>query len=840
MKAALAIKELRRHRRLMISFVLNLSLGLMGFLALDAFRHSVTESLASRSKSILGADMVLSSRRSLSEEEMKLAIQTLPPGSQWREERSLFSMAWSSQGSRLVEIRAVDDAFPYYGSISLREGGAISGDSPKPIVREREVWCYPEVAIQLDLNMGDALQLGELSFTVSDVIEEDPSVSNMGFSPAPKVMMGMPHLEATGLLHHGSRQQHSLRVKLPPNVTSESISKSWRQTLPASDLTIRTHLESSQQLSRLLGSFSDYLGLVALVALFLSAVGSAYLFRCFVDARQKEVATLRALGMKFNTIVWITIAQLFVLGTAACLISLAGAGLLLPAAPALVGQLMPDGVVLSLGWRSLALAFLIGWGGALLFTLPSLVGMASAQPSALFRENVGDGAPKGGWWTWLPTIIVFWALSVWQAQSLRVGTLFVVVFLSALLLLWLLGRVAFALLLSLPTRPWLLRQGLLNLCRRRSAGLTAFCAIGLGTFLTVLIPQLSNLLRSELVQRDSQDRPSLFLFDIQSEQVEELRSFLEERGSPPQNLSPIINGRLLSIKGKPVQLEQEGFGREAERAREFRNRRLNLSERSGMIDSEEMVMGRPFSGTWEGGDRVEASLEIRYAERLGLGLGDPFRIDVLGLEMEAEVVNLRRVRWASFQPNFFVVLQPGLLEDAPKSWLGSVAGLETRQRAELQSAIVKRWTNVGIVDVTQTLERITAVVDQMAFALTVTSILAVLAGFGVLLAIARQQATQRWRDLHLLRLLGTSRSQGWGILVVEYLFLGALSALCGVTLALMATMVFGRFVFDGLLLLDLSSALFQGLMITALVVTVGALASRRAFQSSPTLGLRES
>ena len=439
----LAWKELRHHRGLAFSFILNLSLGLVGFLTLDAFKASVSQSLELRSKAILGADLALSARRSLTQKEMDSALASLPKGSSVRQERSFFSMAWSGSSSRLVEIRSVDSHFPNYGSLWLKYAGEIKKGTGKSIIDAQEVWIYPEVSVQLGIDVGDTLTLGESTFRVSDIIERDPSVSNMNFSPAPKVMIGMNHLAPTGLLGFGSRQEHRWLVTLPDGKGAEPVSENLRKSLPASDVKIQTHRDASQQISRLLSYLGDYLGLVSLVALFLSAVGTAYLFQSFVDARQKSIATLTALGLSFSKVVQITLIQLFSLGACASLLSLVGCALVLPLLPAALGELMMGEVELFVGWRSMTLAVLTGLGGALFFSLPSFHRLKLTQASDLFRETVSVRVSKGSFWAWLPTLLTFWGLAIWQAQSIKVASWFMATFLLAIGLLYGLGALSF-------------------------------------------------------------------------------------------------------------------------------------------------------------------------------------------------------------------------------------------------------------------------------------------------------------------------------------------------------------------------------------------------------------
>lgn len=829
----LAWKELVQHRRLSLSFIFNLSLGLVGFLCLDAFKASVAGSLETRSRTILGADLVISSNRELRSEELALAQSALPLGSSTREERSFFTMAMSGGASRLVELRAVDDSFPYYGHLKLRQRGDVGHSDHKVITQGAWAWIYPELAIQLGLSIGDHIQLGQASFCIDDIIESDPSVSNMSFSPAPKVMIGLSQLPSTGLLGYGSRKEQRWLVALPALENAEASSILLRKFLPQSDIKIQTHRQASEQLSRLLRYLGDYLGLVALVALFLSAVGTAYLFQSFIEVRQKYMATLTALGMPFLSIVRITLLQLNLLGFFACCFSLLACYFLLPQLPQLFGGLTVEGLQLSIGWRSLGLALLTGFGGAFFFSYPAFQRLALIKPSELFRETSSKPKVNSSLWTWLPTLAIFWGLSIWQAQSFKVASIFMGVFLLAIVIIILAGHLSFY-LLEKTARPWLHwipRCAILQLCRRRRPSQACFLAIGLGSFLLILVPQLSQLMRNELTMEGKEQRPSLFLFDIQPEQVDGLKSMLKETRAQLDQLSPLIQGRLLSINGETIKLNDDSFGREAERAQNFRNRSLNLSVRRDLSSAEQLVAGRPFSGSYhsEQKKRVEASLEIRYAERLGIKIGDHFSVDVLGLVFNAEVVNFRKVRWTSFQPNFFVVFQPGVLDDAPCSYLATIiAHRDKVALAQLQKSIVAHYPNIGVVDITQTITRLLEVIHQMFFAIQVTSWVSILAALGVLFSISRQQLRFRLRDLTLLRLLGAQPHTARSLVLVEFFTLGLLASFSGLCCGLGASQIFGQLLFDGSHGLSWNTALWQGALIVFVAVFTGLVSSYKA------------
>src|SRR5690606_33719544 len=152
----------------------------------------------------------------------------------------------------------------------------------------------------------------------------------------------------------------------------------------------------------------------------------------------------------------------------------------------------------------------------------------------------------------------------------------------------------------------------------------------------------------------------------------------------------------------------DALTREEERANQMRSRTYNLSYRGELAPSETIVAGKPFSGSYSVGSNEipEISVEERFAERIGLKLGDVMGFDIQGVPIAGKIVNLRRVRWTSFHPNFFVQFQPGVLDDAPKMFVAAIPGDQTTDNVKLQTAIVTAFPNVSVIDVSNAIERI--------------------------------------------------------------------------------------------------------------------------------------
>jgi putative ABC transport system permease protein len=196
------------------------------------------------------------------------------------------------------------------------------------------------------------------------------------------------------------------------------------------------------------------------------------------------------------------------------------------------------------------------------------------------------------------------------------------------------------------------------------------------------------------------------------------------------------------------------------------------------------------------GPAAELSLEIDFAERLGIGLGDTLSFDVQGVVVEGEVVSLREVRWNSFQPNFFVVFQPGVLEDAPAVYLASIPQLPPDQRDALQASLATAFPNVSSIDVTRAVARLLGLIDQLQWALAGSAALSLAVGWLLVTALARDAARERRWEINLLKVLGAELRDIRRCLDVEFALLGGLAAAVGTAVSLVAAAVLARFVIE--------------------------------------------
>jgi putative ABC transport system permease protein len=367
------------------------------------------------------------------------------------------------------------------------------------------------------------------------------------------------------------------------------------------------------------------------------------------------------------------------------------------------------------------------------------------------------------------------------------------------------------------------RFSLRNLARGGVATITSILALSIGSLILVLMPQIRSSLTSEIKRPPTGELPSLFLFDIQPEQLEGLKLFAKEEGFELQTVSPLIRARLESVNGKgfdKANVNESRFFREEEQEDRTRNRTYNLTYRGELSKSEEIIAGK-YVGEWKSSEVAPISVEERFAENLGVKLGDVLKFDVQGVEIEGRVESLRRVRWTSFQPNFFVQFPNGVLNEAPQIYLASVPPMDIKTKSTFQMGVVRKFSNISMIDVDRTLEKLLKIVDLISVVLNAMALLSIIVGFFVLTSILVDQLSRRERDVVLLKLLGADFKTIRKTLIREYWMLSLTGACTGAFFGIGLAWLLTKYVFEGVWQSDLVSAMtvIVGLFLVSDLIT---------------------
>jgi len=858
----LALRELLNNRRFSLFFLFNLALGLAGFIALDSFKESLDTHLGRNSQAILGADIALTSFVPFEEKSLNILESQLPDNTLSTRKISFFTMVATKAQSRLVQVTGIEQDYPFYGKMILNNVGSVDPAKLKQSLDlSVEAWVYPELLYMLELNAGEYIKIGEQSFRIADSVIVDPSSSFSSFGLAPRIYLGYSHMEETGLLTKKSRVSHQRLYRVPEGTDlSGLVDKLQKQInkLDGSDSKIRilAHKRAGNNLGRLMGYLNDYMGLVAMIAVFLAGIGAAYLFRNYLVNRFREMSIMMSLGATRQQTYRMVLWQLGLLGTGAALLAIIFSLGILPLLPVLLKQFLPSGFETHVNLSSMLFALVLGGVGSLVFCLPVLSRIRLVQPLQLFHGNIGSHEVKVKIWrqglSYLPLLILSWGLSVWQSHSWVVGSVFVGMLLCAILLL---GSVAWGILIlagklsqvsggKTTAGRTIKRLAFRNLERNRTGAISCFMALALGTLLINLIPQIYQGLQEEVSRPEDYRIPSLFLFDIQPDQIDDLQSVLVQENAQLNYLSPMVRASLEKVNGEAFESnnDEAPVTREQEREQHIRRHIFNLSYRTELSNAEYIVSGKALTINydWESTMPADVSLEQKFAERMGLKLGDLLTFNVQEIEVEAKVVNLRRVKWNSFQPNFFILFQTGVLEDAPATFLASMGGLDKTRRLQLQNQIVKEFPNVSVIDVTRMVKRVLNISDQMVLALRLMAYLSILAGLVVVFSIARHEVEGRLWELNLLKVLGARFQDIQKMIQIEFAIMGIFAGFFGVAVSLAISYGLAWWFFENLWKWTWQISLASVIGVTSLSVGVALLATQRTLRSSPLNLLRSS
>ncbi len=849
--ARMAAREVRASPRRLVLLTASVAIGVAALVAINSFTDSLRRSVREQARALLGADLSISSRRPLPASAEAVMDTLRAGGAELARVTSFGGMAYVTRtaGTRLVQVAAVEGRFPFYGEIRTDPAAAWPQLAAGP-----HVVVDPALLAALGAEVGDTLALGEARFTITGAVVSAPG--NAGFRAAlgPRIFIPASYLDDTGLLTFGSRAEYEAFLRLPPDASAEAVADRYRTRLRADRIRLRTVAEDQENLNESLSRLTRYLGLVALIALLLGGLGVASAIVVFIRQRLESIAVLRCLGATGGRVFAVYGLEAAAMGLAGSLLGAAVGIGVQRVLPGLLAGLLPVDVELSVSWSAVALGVAMGLWVALAFALLPLLAVRRVPPLAALRRPYQHGREPRDPWRWgaLALLAVSTvALAVLQVESLRQGVIFSAAVGVALLLLW-----AASWTLTRAARRWLpagwpywWRQGISNLYRPANQTVTVVLAIGFGAFLLGTLLLVQHNLLQQLRLTGGPSRPNLVLFDIQRDQLERVERALAEARLPSVGPVPIVPMRIAAVNGTPVAriLGDTTAGDEGPSGAWALRREYRSTYRDTLVASERLVAGR----WWAAGERGSAasggtngdalprvSVETGVAEELGVGIGDEIVWDVQGLRVPTRVASLRDVEWARFEPNFFVVFEPGVLEEAPQTLVTLTRIEDPATRGAFQRRLAERLPNVTTLDLTLLQETLERLLDRVVLAIRFMALFTLATGTVVLVGALATSRFQRVREGALLRTLGATRRQLVRILLAEYLALGLMAAAVGAVLAGAAAWALARWVFESRFTLPAAPLATLALGVVALTVLVGLLNSREVVRRPPLEVLR--
>jgi putative ABC transport system permease protein len=804
--------------------LLALTVAVLSLTAVGFFTSRISQGVRAQAAEVLAADLRLESPNLIAERYFSEAharglrtarILTFP------------TAVFSGDASQLAALNAVTADYPLRGHVRIADTPFGTARTTDRIPGRGEAWIDARIIAQLKLALGSTLRIGTATFKVTEVLDYRPDQGTGFVNLAPAALINYDDVPSTQLIQPGSRVTYAALFAGPAASIAD-----FRELLVSAKTPgerLREVDESSRQLNSAIDRASRFLNLASLASVLLAAVAVAMGARRYAARHIDTVALMKCMGASQAFVLAISIIELTLLAVFAVAIG----ALLGYLAQSGLAWVLRDFIRTALPAASLAplpialgtvLAMLIG------FALPPLLQLKSTPPARVLRKSVSAPPLRYGssyvlalaalfailWSLVRDTELVLWVL----AGTLGVG---LVLTLAGYGLVRLTGRLRGGVGVA-----W--RYGLANVSRRGGGSVVQIVAFGLGLMVLLLLAVVRSDLLADWRRSLPADVPNNFLINISPEERQPLEDFFRLHGLGQPAMYPMVRARITAINSQP-----SGSLKFRDSGRGFLEREQNLTWSASLMEDNQLVAGSWWTPADTGKHLVSISTE--YQEALHLQMGDKLSFDVAGEPLTVQVASIRKIRWDSFRPNFFLVFPPGLLDGAAGTYMTSVF-LTPAQRPALVD-LVRRFPTISVFDVDAILKQIRDIMDRASLAVQYVFLFTLAAGVVVLLAAVQSTRDERRYESAILRTLGASRGTVLQGVAAEFAALGFLSGTLGAFGATGVGWVLARWLFSLQYTLDPWVWVVGLVCGTILVGLSGTVATRRVVNTPPVHTLRD-
>lgn len=819
-----ALREMRGGLTGFYIFLGCIALGVAAIGGVNSVARSIADGLAVEGQAILGGDVsFMLNQREVTEQER----QFLNAQGTVSENITMRSMVRMTDGSdqALVEVKAVDSAYPLYGTLRLAPDLAASD---RFALQDGAYGAaVPQLLLdRLGLKLGDQIMLGSAKFTLRAMIESEPDMLGSGMALAPRFLTSDEALRASGLIQPGSLVNYIYKIALPDTAQAgaqdtrlAALEAAAEKNLPEAGWNIRNRNNAAPALSANIERFSQFLTLVGLTSLIIGGVGVANAVRSFLDGKRPVIATFKSLGASADFVVLIYLFQIAAIALIGIVIGLVLSLGLSAAAIYGLSSYLPVSGGLKLYPQALLLATAFGLITTLIFALLPLGRARTIPATALFRQK---GFDQSGWPPLLYMLaaglllLVLIGLVLFFVEDQRIAGVFIVGAVAAFIIL---RGVSYGLRMLARKAPRFkspaLRLAVGNIHRPGALTPSVVLSLGLGLTLVVALALVDGNLRRQITQSLPAHAPNFFFVDIQNTEIDGFRDLLAKTAPEGKVVSAaMLRGRIVALNGTDVDKvtvpPQGAWVLRGDRGITYAK---NLPENSTM------TQGEWWPADYSGEPLV--SFAAKEAEELGLKIGDTVTVNVLGRNITAKIANFRQVQWETLAINFVMVFSPNTFAGAPHSWLATLtdANAAPEQEANVLRTVTQTFPAVTSVRVKDAIEVANDLISQLAVAIRWAASVGLLAAILVLAGALAAGNRARQHDAVVLKTLGATRLTLIRAFIYEYALLGLATAV----FALGAGGLAAWFVVVKLMNLQMRMlpdvAFFT--VLTALVLTVG-------------------
>lgn len=729
--------------------IIALVLAISATTALKFSNEQIQNAVALQAAEMLAADLVLSDNQPL---EKKWQDQANQLTLQQSKVTTFSSMAHTHEQFVMVNVKAIDDAFPLRGDIRV----VPTADK----IQAGEVWLSVRALDLLHVKVGDTVNIADASFKVTAQIAHD-SNQELGFSGfSPTVIISQADVARTHAIQVGSRVEYRLLMAGTAEQTKKFEQnfklQQGAQTPSANEQTslrLRNASEGNTRLMKPIANLDTFLQLTNILTILLCGIAIALTSQRYVQQNQDYIALMRCIGATKAQILNAYLALLsVVLMVAMAIGSLAGVSLgygLLQLMLQLIPHLHIQFSVFNMLLGPLPIAMLTSAVVLLGFIVPSLWQLLNTPPIRVIRQQ--EKTVQSMLWMLLmgTASLVLFSIILTENIVLTAWVIGAIILLCTVLYLLIWGGLKFIKSLKTSISAYV-----------RAPYQTAFqiTALALGLSLITVLAVLRTDLLERWQQQLPEGTPNQFVYGLPPFDMPVFKAKLEQQGWQSTPLYPNIRGRLVAKNDQP-------FAEQLLKSNNSLRRELNLTQTTEYPTDNKIVQGS--AALKQVGD---VSVEVKTAEELGIKIGDRLTFSLPEGLVHAKVINLRSVEWESFSPNFFFIFAPKTMDENAGSYLGSFYVPEQDKKQLV--AVIQQFSNTVFIDVSLILDEVKRLVNVLVQIITILALLVSVSGILVLIACLNLLMDERKREVALLRSFGSSKQKLKQMMSVEIGFIG--------------------------------------------------------------------
>ncbi|WP_313258901.1 FtsX-like permease family protein [Sphingobacterium sp.] len=834
----MAWRDSRKNRSRLFLFISSIILGIAALVAMNSFNENLRKDIDSQAAELIGADLELESRREPSAEAMKFIDSLKGMSEDFAKEERFMSMIRfpKAEGSRLVQVRAIEGHYPFYGEVETNPS-----DSYRDFGTKAGVYVENSLLLQFNAVVNDSVQLGNNSYPILGNVLSQPGQAAIAGAMAPSVFVPIAQLKNSGLQQQGSRIEYHYYFKFPKGFAVDKEVEKLDKKIEELQLRASTIQTTKENTGRSFADMASFMELVGFVALLLGCIGVSSSVQIYVREKLLSVAVLRCLGTTAKQAFYIFLVQFAGIGLIGGIIGAVLGSLIQYLIPVVMQDVIPVSLTTGVSWLAILEGIGLGVVIAVLFALLPLLAVRNISPLNSIRISDKEESmfkDKMSWWVYLLILIFITGFARLQMADWIQTLVFVAGVGITFLLLYGVAKAFTYLIRKFFPKGWpyLWRQGLSNLYRPNNQTVILMISIGLGTALISTMFLVQDLLINRVKISSEQSQANMLMFDIQPSQHESLSKMAKEEGYPILEAVPVVTMQLQSVNGVTLKDVVADTSSEVS-SRAFRGE-IRATYRDSLTKTESIISGK-WVGVVGNKDTASVSLDQNYADNIKVKVGDRLSFNVQGLIIPAKVSSIRQVDWNRFQSNFRVVFAKGSIDQAPQFYLMMTKVPTEIESSKFQQKIVNNFPNVSVIDMNAVLTVLQEILDKIGFIIQFMGAFSILTGIIVLISSVRISKFQRIRENVLLRTLGASRKQIYLITISEYLFLGLLSALTGIIISLLASYLLAIFVFESVFVPSIGMIALLLVLIVGLTVLIGLINSLSVINRSPLEALRK-